>query len=150
MNERKARRMAASILKVGETKIWINPEGKSRVKEAMTKEDVRLLIKEKVVAKRRDNLHSRGRARALAEKKRKGRKRGMGKRQGTKKARMRIKERWMGNVRAQRRVLAELKKAGEKLKADPREVYLLISGNYFRGKNYVRQFLQGGKGREKA
>ena len=145
MNERKATRMAAGILKVGTTKIWISPEQKNRVSEAMTKEDVRTLIKERIVAKRKDNQHSRGRARVLAGKKRKGRKRGKGKRQGTKKTRMRRKERWINNVRAQRAALRELKKKGAKFKVPARKVYLMISGNYFRGKNYVKQFVEGEK-----
>ncbi len=145
MNERKAKRMAGGILKVGQTKIWISPGHKGRVSEAMTKDDVRQLIKERVIAKRRDNLHSRGSARVLAVRKGKGRKKGKGKRQGTKKTRMGTKKRWMDSVRAQRRMLAEMKKSGAKFSVPARKVYLLISGNYFKGKNYVKQYIEGGR-----
>ncbi|HLC92549.1 MAG TPA: 50S ribosomal protein L19e [archaeon] len=144
MNERKARLVAARILKVGESKIWINPEQLARVGEAMTKEDLRALIKEGVVKKRLDHLQSRGRARVLLAKKKKGRKRGKGKRTGTKKARKGDKKMWMKNVRAQRRVLAELKESGAKFKKTPREIYLMIKGNYFRGKNYLKQMVEEG------
>ena len=145
MNERKAKRMAARILKVGETKIWISPENKDRVAQATTKEDIRGLIKERAIAKRRETQHSRGSARVLAAKKAKGRRKGSGKRQGTKKTRTDHKRKWIGNVRAQRRVLKELKKSGIKFNVPARKVYMLITGNYFRGKNYVRQFVEGGK-----
>ena len=43
------KRIASQILKTGETKIWINPNKTSQAKEAMTKEDVRNLIKEKII-----------------------------------------------------------------------------------------------------
>lgn len=144
MNERKARRMAAQILKVGKSKIWVNPGQKNRFKEAMTKEDIRALIKERIIRKRHENQQSRARARKLAEKKKKGRKRGKGKRKGTKKTRVDRKGQWVKNVRAQRKMLRELKKKGVKFRAPARKVYLLISGNYFRGKNYVKQLVEGG------
>ncbi len=140
--------MAARILKAGETKIWIDPEHKGRVAQAMTREDVRGLIKERAIAKRRDKAHSRGSARVLMVKKSKGRKKGKGKRQGTKKTRMGTKQRWIANVRAQRKALRELKKSGAKFPVPPREVYMLISGNYFKGKKYVKQFVEGKKGVE--
>ena len=143
MNERKARRMAGRILKVGQTKIWISPEHKDRVAQAMTKEDVRGLIKERAIAKRRDMQHSRGSARVLMVKKSKGRKKGKGKRQGTKKTRMNTKERWITNVRAQRSTLRELKKSGIKFAVPARKVYMLINGNYFKGKKYIKQFVEG-------
>src|SRR3989344_9704708 len=133
MDERKARMVAARLLKVGESKIWINPGMLKRVAEAMTKEDLRALIKEGVVRKRHDHFQSRGRARILLAKKRKGRKRGKGKRTGTKNARKEGKRTWIKNVRAQRNALAELKAEGAKLQRPAREIYLMIKGNYFRG-----------------
>src|SRR3989338_1605697 len=145
MDERKARRMAAHILKVGETKIWISPEQKGRLKESMTKDDVRALIKDRVIAKRKDALHSRGGARILQGKKRKGRKRGQGKRLGTRNARMNKKERWTNSMRAQRKVLKELKRSGAKFKVSARQVYRLIKGNFFRGKNNIKQYVEADK-----
>ena len=145
MDDKKAKSAAAKILKVGHTKIWVDPEQRSRVAEAMTKEDVRGLIKEGVIKKRHGNEQSRGRARVIIAKKRKGRKRGRGKRTGTKKARKEGKRTWIKNVRAQRRILKEMKDSGTKLKRPAREIYLMIKGNYFRGKNYVRQMAESDK-----
>ncbi len=138
MDEKKARKVAARILKIGESKIWMDPAQIGRVGKAMTKEDLRALIKDGVLKKRHDQMQSRGRARILLAKKKKGRKRGKGKRTGTKKTRKEGKRQWIKNVRAQRRVLSEMKTAGTKLKKPAREIYLLIKGNYFRGKNYVK------------
>lgn len=145
MNNRKARMVASRLLKVGESKIWIDPSRGARIAEAMTKEDLRQLIKEGVVKKRHGNEQSRGRARALIAKRRKGRKRGKGKRTGTKKARSGGKKVWIKNVRAQREMLRQIKQGGARLKRPAREIYLMIKGNYFRGKNYVKQMAEGGK-----
>ncbi|MEK6958210.1 MAG: 50S ribosomal protein L19e [archaeon] len=145
MNDRKAKRMAAVILKVGKTKIWVNPEEKARLKEAMTKEDIRQLIKENIIKKRRGNLHSRGKARLLAKKKSKGRKRGKGKRKGGKAVRVNKKEKWVKNVRAQRQYLKELKASGAKLSRTPREIYLMIKGGFFKGKKYMQAMVEEAK-----
>ncbi len=108
----------------------------------MTKEDIRALIKEGVIRKRRENLLSRGRARKLKAKKQKGRKRGHGKRTGMRSARKSSKEKWINNVRAQRRTLREIKASGVKLKKPARQVYLMIKGNYFRGKKYIQTMVE--------
>ena len=85
MDAKKLRRLAAHILGVGEKKILITDGLNERIGEAITKDDVRQLIKDGIVVKRRGNEHSRGRARILHAKRKKGRKRGMGRRYGTKK-----------------------------------------------------------------
>eukprot|EP00013_Stygamoeba_regulata_P021747 CAMPEP_0177653744 /NCGR_PEP_ID=MMETSP0447-20121125/13916_1 /TAXON_ID=0 /ORGANISM="Stygamoeba regulata, Strain BSH-02190019" /LENGTH=90 /DNA_ID=CAMNT_0019157255 /DNA_START=66 /DNA_END=338 /DNA_ORIENTATION=+ len=45
------RRLAASILKCGETKIWFDPTQLRVIQGARTREDVRSLIEEKLVQK---------------------------------------------------------------------------------------------------
>ena len=137
------KRIASQLLKVGETKIWVNSSEKERIKEAMTKEDVRVLIKDAIVRKRTDNLHSRGRARLLKAKKAKGRKRGRGKRTGTKSSRQGKKEKWIKNVRAQRKMLKEMKKSGVVFKKPASKVYLMIKGGYLKGKNYMKAMVEG-------
>jgi large subunit ribosomal protein L19e len=99
MQLNKIRRMAAEILKVGKTKIVFSEKDREKIAESMTKEDVRQLIKDGLVKKRKDNYQSRARARKLKEKKIKGRKRGKGKRKGTIKARTNKKKAWMKKVR---------------------------------------------------
>ncbi len=144
MQLNKIRRMAAEIMKVGKTKIVFSEKDRERIAESMTKEDVRALIKEGIVKKRKDKHQSKGRARKLKEKKTKGRKRGKGKRKGKKTARTKKKKEWMKKVRAQRKKLKELK-GKIKEKGEYGRMYKMIKGNYFKGKKYVETMVKGDK-----
>ena len=137
MNITKARRMASQILKVGQTKVWLDPDQTEQIAETMTKEDIRGLIGAGVIKASKKPGHSRGRARLLKAKKKAGRKRGYGKRKGAKKARTHKKETWIKNVRAQRKKLSEMKKEGKKLNIPYSKAYKMIKGSYFRGKKYL-------------
>lgn len=138
MNPRKLKRMASQILGVGETKIWVDPEQMPKALEAMTRDDVRNLIGQRIIRKRKDAHHSRGAARLLRAKKVLGRKSGPGKRTGTKKARSKPKQQWMNRVRALRKTLRTLK-SGNNLNGNYAQVYRQIKGNYFRGKKHLQQ-----------
>lgn len=147
MDSKKVKRIAASVLKTGVQRVWFNPGEIERIEEIMTKDDVRELIKEGIIRKRKPKSQSRGRARALKVKKSKGRKGGRGKRTGTKKARTHEKESWMKRVRAQRRILKELKKKKPKAveKIGYGKLYRMIKGNYFKGKKYLEAYVEGKK-----
>jgi len=54
------KKMAASILKVGGSRLWINPEEFGRVETAITKEEIRKLVHEGVIVTRRERGVSRG------------------------------------------------------------------------------------------
>ncbi len=143
MNPRKLKRMAASIMNVGESKIWIDSAQMTKAAEAMTRDDVRGLISQRIIRKRKDQGHSRGAARILHEKKKAGRKRGKGKRTGTKKARMQPKRMWVTKVRALRKKLRELRKEG-KVGDNYAALYKQIKGNAFRGKKQMEGIIVGG------
>jgi len=147
MDLRKAKELAARLMKVGVTKIYVDPTNTKKVDEAMTKDDIRGLIADRIIRKRQDNYQSRSRANALLAKKRKGRKRGKGKRTGTKKVRSEKKATWIKRVRAQRRMLKELKKSNPSAVAEKNygDVYRKIKGNYFKGKNYLKEYIEGDK-----
>lgn len=137
MQLNKIRRLASQILKTGQNKVWLNPAEMKRISEALTKDDVRQLITERIVKKQRPKGHSRGAARILRQKKKKGRKRGFGKRRGTQKARVQKKKRWISAVRGQRKFLADLK---EKKTVDSKTytlIYKRIKGGYFKGKKQI-------------
>ncbi len=87
MKAEKAKEIAAGLLKVGKKKIWIDPEEAESVKEAITKDDIRELIKNGIIKKRKEGEQSRGRARKIEKQKKKGRRKGHGSRKGTAKAR---------------------------------------------------------------
>ncbi len=140
MNPRKLKRMAATIMGVGESKIWIDPTQMVKATEAMTRDDVRGLITQRIVRKRKDMGHSRGAARILHAKKRVGRKSGPGKRTGTKKARSKPKEQWQSRVRALRQTLRETRN-DKQFKGNYAQLYRQVKGNHFRGKKHLLQTL---------
>ncbi|MBI4052577.1 MAG: 50S ribosomal protein L19e [Candidatus Diapherotrites archaeon] len=145
MDAEKAKGIAARLLKTGKTKIAIDPENMPEVGEAITKDDVRQLIKSKAITERKESSHSRGRAKKTAAKKGKGRKKGQGKRKGRATARTSKKENWMEKVRAQRNRLRELRKANPEAveTAGYRKIYKKIKGGYFKGKKYIDEMVLG-------
>lgn len=134
------KRLAADVLKVGVTRIWIDPKEIENTTEVITKDDVRSLIKDGIIKKRKVHAQSRSRARVLAEKKSKGRRKGKGKRKGTINARTKKKKKWIKTVRAQRDELKKLKKEHPKEveEANYKSVYRKIKGGYYKGRKYVR------------
>ena len=66
------RRIAAQILKIGQNRVWIDPERMDDVDSAITREEVRKLIHEKVIVSLPEKGVSRSRAKVLHEKKVKG------------------------------------------------------------------------------
>ncbi|MFA5764316.1 MAG: 50S ribosomal protein L19e [archaeon] len=147
MELKKAKELTATIMKVGVGKIYIDPKQTLKVKEAMTKEDLRGLIAERIIKKRQDNYQSTGRSKILKSQKQKGRKNGPGKRKGTKKARIGKKETWIKKVRAQRRTLKELKVTNpEEVKVfGYSKLYKQVKGGLFKGKKYLTEHIVGGK-----
>jgi len=143
MQIKKIRAIAAKMLNVGKGRVWINPEETAKVKEAITKQDVKALIEEGIIRKEKHNFHSRARALRLAKKKKMGRRGGRGKRRGTRSVRMGGKRYWIKNVRALRQKLRELrKKHGEAIEGfGYSRLYSMIKGNYFRGKRYLEAFV---------
>lgn len=141
MDLHKLRRLAVDVLNVGKERVWFDPEQRDRIKEAMTKDDVRALVTEGVIKKKQPTGQSSFRTKKLKAQKKKGRKRGYGKRKGTFMARFGKKETWMKNVRAQRKLLKDLKEKEPELfeKVNYTQIYRKIGGGYFKGKKYVEQ-----------
>ena len=109
------KKMAAQILskqegkQVGVHRVWIHPAYIDQVATAVQKEDVRELIEEGVIRAKPIQGTSRVRARKASIQKAKGRRKGHGSRAGSANSRNPRKHRWMRNIRAQRRVLKELR-----------------------------------------
>ncbi|MGB9732781.1 MAG: 50S ribosomal protein L19e [Candidatus Micrarchaeia archaeon] len=124
-----ARRAAAEILNRGESAIRFNKNALEEIKKAITKDDIRRLIQNgsifAVKAKHNLSLNSK----LLKKKREEGRRRGFGRRKGTRKARGGIT--WEKKVRSQRALLTELKKMGKLDSANFKKFYMLIKGNAF-------------------
>ncbi len=103
------RRLAAQILKVGQNRVWINPERIDDVEGAITRDEIKRLIHEKIIVSLPEKGVSRSRAKAVREKKRVGRRKGAGSRTGSGHAKISKKEAWMIKIRCLRRKLRELK-----------------------------------------
>ena len=146
MSMKTVRRVASSLLKKGESKIRINPGAAQQAKEALTRDDVRRLIKEKGVTALRKKGVSRGKARRREEKKKTKGSRTAGKRRGKKTAIVSRKRAWINKVRAQRKYISQLK-AQEKFKenSDYRKIYRMVKGGSFRSKGHIELYLKDRK-----
>lgn len=142
MAQNTIRRLAASIMGIGESKIRFRPDQLSRINEALTRDDVRGLVEEGLIyaIPRRGVSRAGARARTLAR--RKGRQSGHGKRKGTFKARADVKEEWMAKVRSQRKLLRALRDDGKIAPGQARRIYTMIKGNAFRGKSVLVTYLK--------
>ena len=103
------RRLASQILKVGQNRVWIDPERMDDVDGAITREEIRKLIHEKVIASLAEKGVSRSRAKTIRGKKRLGRRSGVGSVTGAGYAKVTQKDAWMIRIRSLRRKLRELK-----------------------------------------
>ena len=136
------RRLAAQILKVGQNRVWINPERIDDVEAAITREEIRKLIHEGVIKPLPEKGVSRARARVLKEKKRKGKRRGHGSRSGSRGARLSKKEAWMKKIRALRKKLRELKVSRTITETTYRKMYKMASSGRFESVGDLERYLK--------
>src|SRR5438552_13018279 len=106
---RNQRRLASEVLDCGIGRVWVDPLHADAVAEAVTREDVRGLIRKGYVKANQKAGTSKIRARALAIQKESGRRKGPGSRKGASGARNPKKRRWIRTIRPIRAVLKELR-----------------------------------------
>jgi len=131
------RRLAKNILNCGLNKVWLDPNEREKIGAAQTREQIRGLIAENLIIKKPDNTNSRGRARARAEAKNKGRHMGLGKRKGTRDARLPKRTIWMKTIRSMRSVLKEMRVKGELNVEEYHKYKRQAKGNMFKNKNIM-------------
>lgn len=136
------KRLAASVLRGSQKRVRFDPEKLSEIKEAITKHDITGLINKGVIGIKPKVGVSRGRARALHDQKKKGRRKGHGSRKGKATARTPAKESWMNRIRLQREFLAELKEKNLVTLDTYREIYGKAKGGFFRSKRHIKIYLQ--------
>ncbi len=141
MNLRSQRRMAAEVLDVGKSRVWIDPERVEDVSEAITKQDIRNLVESGVIKKKNKKGTSRGRARKNESQKSKGRKKGHGKRKGSKGARKKSKDQWKEKIRALRKDLKDKRDSGEISRSDYRKLYRKAKGGFFRNRKHMNLYI---------
>jgi large subunit ribosomal protein L19e len=122
------KRIAAKVLKMGKSRVWVNPEAAVDVSQAMTRDDVREIIKQGLIQEKPAKKQTRTRAKKKKDLKRKRKGISHGKRSGTASARKSSKRKWMERIRSQRRFLKGLKEKGAIDANVYRKYYLRVKG----------------------
>jgi large subunit ribosomal protein L19e len=135
------KRLAAHVMKVGRSRVWIDPEFEDEVSLAITRDDIRRLVDEGAIQKRHAQGVSRGRARQSMRQKRKGQRTGPGTKKGKATAKLSGKERWMRKIRPMRKELAKLRNEGRISRKVYRELYLKAKGNAFRNTAHLKTYI---------
>ena len=136
------RRLAARLLDCGENRVRFEETRISDIKEAITASDLRALVKEGAVYAAPIRGVSRGRARKIRVQKIKGRRKGHGSRKGPATARTIRKVTWMNKIRAQRKVLSELREEGHIDTETFTAMYRKAKGGFFRSKRHLRLYIE--------
>lgn len=133
------------MLKVGENRVWIDPNRTEDVEVAITREEIRRLIYDGAIKTLPEKGVSRSRARLLHEKKRKGRRRGAGSRKGHKTARTPKKEAWAKRIRPIRKTLMELRDRRVITTDVYRRLYRMAKGGAFNDTTHLEQYIEAHK-----
>lgn len=131
MNLKPQKRMAAEILKCGENRVYFDPYLIEDISLAITREDIRNLIKQGIIQKKYKQGISNYRKKVHHERKKKGRARGLGKRKGTKHARSPKKKNWIKKIRPLRRELKKLRDRKLITATNYRKLYKNAKGGMF-------------------
>ncbi len=134
---RNQRRMASSILKCGENRVWMDSDRTDEIAKAVTRGDIRILINGGAIKSKQIQGISRGRKKFNQNQKDKGRRKGHGSRKGAKYARLPRKERWIRTIRPIRTYLRQLRDDKTIEKSVYRKYYRKAKGGEFRSKHHL-------------
>jgi len=135
------KKLAASIAKRSKKKVKLVVERLAEIKEAITRADVRGLIKDKAIIVEQDKGVSRARARKRHVQRTKGRQKGAASKKGKASARLPGKEKWMNKIRLQRAFLKELKEKQLVTNETYKMLYMKAKGGFFRSKRHIKLYI---------
>jgi large subunit ribosomal protein L19e len=145
MNLSNQRVLAAKAAGVGLDRVLLVPERVSEIKDAITKADIRALIKSGAIKILAIKTPSRIRAKVRHAQKLRGRRRGAGKRKGAAGARSQKKRRWINKIRLIRNMIKTLKEQGKLPQKTYVEIYRKAKGGFFRDKGHMLFYLEQNK-----
>jgi large subunit ribosomal protein L19e len=134
MSLKSQKRLAASLLGAGQTRVWIDPEENERVSAAITRQEITTLINEGRIKLLPKTGISRGRVRA-----RKGRRKKRGSRKGSQKP---GKQAWVSKIRAIRRHLRWLRDNRQLSPGSYKTLLLMSKGGAFRSGSHVDEYVK--------
>lgn len=141
MSIKLTRRIAARVMKRGESKIRIKKDALEDANKAITADDVRAMIKSGKIYAIKEKHNVSLRSKVVRLKKFKGRRRGQGSRKGTHKARMSVD--YKKRIRGQRRVLKKLKSENVIDNQTFKRFYALVKGGTFANKASLISHIRG-------
>ena len=136
------KRLAAHILKSSKNNIILDSSRLDEIKDAITRADVKSLIKDKAIKVKKIKGISRYTIRKNQKQKNKGRRRGPGSKKSSRNARITKKRRWINHIRIQRVFLKNLRDKSVISKASYRSLYMKSKGGVFRSKRHLKMHMK--------
>jgi large subunit ribosomal protein L19e len=141
MNLKTKKKIVKSLLNIGNKRVWIDPSKLKEVKEAITKKDMKNLIKKEIIVIKQKKGPSKSRIRRSKIQFAKGRGRGIGSRRGGSNARLSKKLQWIIKIRNQKNLLKSLRNNSSISRKTYRLLYKKAKGGFFRSKRHINIYL---------
>ncbi|HZX12310.1 MAG TPA: 50S ribosomal protein L19e [Candidatus Nanoarchaeia archaeon] len=135
------KRLAASLLKAGIGRVWLDPQRMEDIEKALSRQDIKGLISQGAIRPKQKTGISRGRTRQHLNQKRKGRRKGQGSRRGKTAVREHPKRQWVHKIRLQRRLFTHLKNTNLISLSTYHTLRQKSKGGFFRSQRHVKLYL---------